>query len=143
MCSVLGNKLPFAGSQNKPKCKQYSDRYEIMAHLFIDNSCSDRRTPRNDKGNLNNASDHNQKHFKNWVINFSMKRTGIICDYKQNSDTNCVQYCLFAYFFPLRSPRFFLKNALYFRTNSVRIQKLILYYIIKARRSLVRCDSTD
>ena len=90
MCSVLGNKLPFAGSQDKPKCKQYSHCYEIMSHLFIDNSCSERRTPRNDKGNLNNASDHNQKHFKDRFIYLGMERTGIICDYKQNSDTNCV-----------------------------------------------------
>lgn len=42
MCAVLGNILPFAGSQNKPKCQQYANRYEIMANLFIDNPCSDR-----------------------------------------------------------------------------------------------------
>lgn len=35
MCAVLGNKLPFAGSQNKPKCQQYANRYEIMATCLL------------------------------------------------------------------------------------------------------------
>ena len=78
MRAVLGNKFPFAGSHNKPKCQQYSDCYEIMAHLFIDNPCSDRGAPRNDKRNLNNTSDHYQKHFQDRFIHLGMERTGII-----------------------------------------------------------------
>ena len=86
MCAVLGNKLLFAGSQNKPKCQQYANRHEIMADLFIDNPCSDRRAPPDNKGNLNNASEHYQKHFKDRFICSGMERTGIICNYKQSSD---------------------------------------------------------
>lgn len=90
MCSVLGNKLPFAGSQDKPKCQQHANRDEIIANLLVDDTPSDRLAPCNHKRDLDHASDHDQKHFKDRFIYLGMERTGIICDYKQSSDTNCV-----------------------------------------------------
>ena len=80
----IDHKLPFTGSHRQPEGQQDRHGHQVPAYLPVDDPCFQGDAPGDDKGDLNDAAEHDHKRSGNGVGDIDVNCAEIVCNHQQN-----------------------------------------------------------